>query len=827
MHTFQTVKKGWFITTPAPRWQHESGASCINLQVNCMNSKVGIVILLLFAFTFATVFFATQFLCIADCLGHNDLSLQRRQSSYDGFTITKPNADHKMRNATSGNSKKSTTTKRVRTSAETATTKLGYDEFAETSKVREPYNVFHRKFYRFHAARIGLSVPKYQVISESKAAFTQVLKPPPPTKQHIPASSTLPTMFNTTYWKNLVEDTVTIVVKHMSRFRTDHMTHLHTSIRLHYPRIKILVGDDTSQSLSAPPAWAGHPHTELMALPPDCGVALGRNILVGSVSTPHVLLLDDDFVFTGDTRLELLLRALSTNDVAVVGGSLSVLGSYGLHASIDYVDGTVFFRSSKAPVRASDGCRGVDAVTNFFMAHTAVLRAVRWHPLLKVGEHEAFFLALKLRGYRVLECPHVSIEHDMSRSKAYVQESHRNQLWRYADHICEGMPGLTLLRSLWWSVVCDHQLYCEHNPYDLSVPSRCYEGLHSPDRGALHQLTPDHSLAHGMALAEPAKPAPTLHTDLFLAVISHCGHSGVRRAFRSHFRSMTKAGGPRVLWRFFVGSKHAEEASRAAVAEEAERFSDVVLLDADDRYRNLTNKIIAAMRWSGVHVNASYVVKLDDDVFLNPGVLWHRLRAAKLPQRRLLAGAVARVGSPVIRWPGHKWSIASSVYSPDTLPRYTNGPSYVVSLDVAQYLGRYQEITAAHPFPLEDVFVSIALAGVGVYARSIPSPARENNEHGQQTFTDVPFLLRLEFRIKPRYLLTACAVHPIKHPAQSFALLRSLLANKNAVEPHPVSVLKHLRRVEYEALDQLRQVVAAIDDPTLLQVAKELTTSQK
>ena len=55
--------------------------------------------------------------------------------------------------------------------------------------------------------------------------------------------------------------------------------------------------------------------------------------------------------------------------------------------------------------------------------------------------------------------------------------------------------------------------------------------------------------------------------------------------------------GPRVLWRFFVGSRNTTEALRAAAFLERRRHGDLVVLDADDHYRNLVNKVSASMRW--------------------------------------------------------------------------------------------------------------------------------------------------------------------------------------------------------------------------------------
>ena len=122
-----------------------------------------------------------------------------------------------------------------------------------------------------------------------------------------------------------LDEQVSLIVKHMSKYRTEHMAALALSIRRIYPNIRVIVGDDTPEySGNNPPEWSKHPQTTLMALPPDCGLALGRNILVDAVTTPYFVLLDDDFIVTENTRLESMLQVLFDNpDVDIVGGGLT------------------------------------------------------------------------------------------------------------------------------------------------------------------------------------------------------------------------------------------------------------------------------------------------------------------------------------------------------------------------------------------------------------------------------------------------------------------------------------------------------------------------
>ena len=61
---------------------------------------------------------------------------------------------------------------------------------------------------------------------------------------------------------------------------------------------------------------------EYVRLPVDVGAAAGRNALLELVKTPYFVSLEDDFAFTAETQLELLLETLQRHDAALTAGDL-------------------------------------------------------------------------------------------------------------------------------------------------------------------------------------------------------------------------------------------------------------------------------------------------------------------------------------------------------------------------------------------------------------------------------------------------------------------------------------------------------------------------
>lgn len=129
--------------------------------------------------------------------------------------------------------------------------------------------------------------------------------------------------------------------------RYDKLQDLINSIRRYYPTITIVIADDSEnpKSISGPniehyimPFGKVGTGTSLivellLTVEPDvsCSLVLqgwfaGRNLAVSQVTTKYLLWVDDDFIFTADTKLEKLVDVLERTTLDLVshssGGSL-------------------------------------------------------------------------------------------------------------------------------------------------------------------------------------------------------------------------------------------------------------------------------------------------------------------------------------------------------------------------------------------------------------------------------------------------------------------------------------------------------------------------
>ena len=180
------------------------------------------------------------------------------------------------------------------------------------------------------------------------------------------------------------------------------------SIEKFYPKVPIIIIDDSKNPLKK--KWA--PHIQYIHTEYDIGLSEGRNRGVKLVKTKYFVLLDDDFEFTEETKIETFIRLLEKYDFDLIGGKLC---NEGLH-DWQYTGFLKIYREIfyaciyKEPIDSYDAIY-VDFVINFFLAKTDVIQKNLWDPELKLNEHGDFFLTLKDNNVKVGYTPHVVINH--------------------------------------------------------------------------------------------------------------------------------------------------------------------------------------------------------------------------------------------------------------------------------------------------------------------------------------------------------------------------------------------------------------------------------
>lgn len=147
-------------------------------------------------------------------------------------------------------------------------------------------------------------------------------------------------------------------------------------------------------------------------VPFDSGLSYSRNFAVEKAKTKYILVLDDDFEFTKETKIEELIKL--TDKFDIVGGDVAGLNYNGL---LEQEDGVL--RYIKGDRGEIEGYKLYDLVLNFFVATKELLEKYKWDEDLKIAEHTDFFL--KARGLKITYNPNVKVTHKQERTKDYAK----------------------------------------------------------------------------------------------------------------------------------------------------------------------------------------------------------------------------------------------------------------------------------------------------------------------------------------------------------------------------------------------------------------------
>ncbi|XP_077986954.1 beta-1,4 N-acetylgalactosaminyltransferase 1-like [Glandiceps talaboti] len=225
---------------------------------------------------------------------------------------------------------------------------------------------------------------------------------------------------------------VTIVTKTFERYYC--LKRLIDSVGEFYPGMTILVADDSEnvEKIDAP-------NVKQYLMPFAEGWFPGRNLLMSQVRTKYFVWVDDDYIFTENTKLENFLEKLEDPEVHldIVGAFFQSEDGYKhiqnrfyktVYLDPGNEDGDCLRRTGEyyRVLEKYPQCMVVDMVTNFFMAKTEPIKAVGFDPFFqRIGHMEFFLDGLGL--LTVATCKDVFIIHkrDNANNQKYV--SYRNR----------------------------------------------------------------------------------------------------------------------------------------------------------------------------------------------------------------------------------------------------------------------------------------------------------------------------------------------------------------------------------------------------------------
>uniref|UniRef100_T1ELF6 UDP-GalNAc:beta-1,3-N-acetylgalactosaminyltransferase 2 n=2 Tax=Helobdella robusta TaxID=6412 RepID=T1ELF6_HELRO len=138
--------------------------------------------------------------------------------------------------------------------------------------------------------------------------------------------------------------------------------------------------------------------------------------------------------------------------------------------------------------------------------------------------------------------------------------------------------------------------------------------------------------------------------------------------------------------------------------QEFEKNGDMLFVDVVDVYRHLPLKFLSFAQWTINNVKFEFLLKTDDDCYLDVEKILRKLNELNINQS-LLFGRF-RHNWPVERW--GRW--AEHSYTSATYPRFPCGSGYVLSSDLVHWMATNYEYLKAYQG--EDVSIGIWLSAV-------------------------------------------------------------------------------------------------------------------
>ncbi|CAC5359355.1 B3GALT1 [Mytilus coruscus] len=177
-----------------------------------------------------------------------------------------------------------------------------------------------------------------------------------------------------------------------------------------------------------------------------------------------------------------------------------------------------------------------------------------------------------------------------------------------------------------------------------------------------------------------------------------------RQIIRNTFGSISHFANRDIEYVFVLGQTN-NDTLQGQIEKESVRYRDIIQGNFIDSYRNLTYKRVFSLFWVNKFCeNASYVIKIDDDITINIPLLIPYLNNKMNKNNTTVLECFTIFGSRPYREPHSKWYTPVSNYRFPTFPPFCAGPSSIMSINVIRRM--YKATRFVPFFWLEDVYGS-------------------------------------------------------------------------------------------------------------------------
>jgi len=170
--------------------------------------------------------------------------------------------------------------------------------------------------------------------------------------------------------------------------------------------------------------------------------------------------------------------------------------------------------------------------------------------------------------------------------------------------------------------------------------------------------------------------------------------------------------GDKIKWKtFFLVEKSDEREDSFLLRREYEQFDDLLIADTFRGENTASLKIQLGFEWALNNCKMDYLLKVNENTFVNSKNLFSFIQEKRIPKTKLYAGYVIFRGN-VLRLGYYK--ISEEEYPGNTYPRYCSSAGFILTTDVVhKMIDNYRNV---FPIKIEDAYIGMLALKSGVDA---------------------------------------------------------------------------------------------------------------
>ena len=185
---------------------------------------------------------------------------------------------------------------------------------------------------------------------------------------------------------------------------------------------------------------------------------------------------------------------------------------------------------------------------------------------------------------------------------------------------------------------------------------------------------------------------------------------------------------------FLLGRAVGNSIENEYLEAEGMTHKDLIRGAQNEHYNNLTLKTQMGLEWASKYCEFQFLVKADDDVFVNPYTLMDFLGKPDTPKTEFYTGLCFHEGRPLREG---KNAISWEEYNKTAYADFCVGPAYLLSSDLVHKLVEMFDVSKK-PFKLEDVYIGQLVDAIGG-VKAVRNPLFRLHEFGHCTHSSDTF----------------------------------------------------------------------------------------